>query len=107
MWPLSSDVRQAKESVLLDSTDGIIALGVGVAFMLGIARAFVALELSTSTRCMLGVLMLGCGVFWAYRLVVADAFPSSAVWSGLAVGLIGLGINQAALPWRLRRGMPA
>jgi hypothetical protein len=92
---------------LLDSTDGLVLLGVSIAFMLGVVRAFVLLELSTMTRCFLGVTMLAAGLFLAYRLVAANAFPSSALWSGLAVGLIGLGINQAALPWRIRRGRSA
>lgn len=94
-------------STLLPSSDYLFVLGVSIAFMFGLARAFMLLMLSTRTRCLVGVAMLAVGLFLAYRLMASGAFPSSSLWSGLALGLIGLGINQTALPWRIRRGMRA
>jgi len=99
--------RQIEVSALLPSTDHFVMLGVSIAFMFGVARASVLLKLSTKTRCLAGVAMLAVGLFLAYRLMASGAFPSSSLWSGLALGLIGLGINQTALPWRIRRGMRA
>lgn len=55
----------------------------------------------------MGVAMLAAGLFWAYRLMAADEFLSSSFLTGLALGLIGFGINQTARPWRIRRGMSA
>jgi len=105
--PLSATTRQIKVNALLPSSDYLVVLGVSLPFMFGVVRAFALLELSTTTRCLVGVAMLAVGLFLAYRLMASGVFPSSSLWSGVALGLIGIGINQAALPWRIRRGMRA
>lgn len=84
-----------------------IAGAVGIAAILAGFYGFKRTQLSTIVRVALGIAMLLAGVVLLYPLMQAGDPWSHPVRCGLAIALLGLGINQAATPLRLALGKPA
>ena len=91
--------------MLFESQDQLIAGAIGITLMLAGFYGFKRAQPSTTARVVLGVVMLLSGAALLYFLLQGDPW-SHPVRCGLAIALVGLGINQAATPLRLAIGKP-
>lgn len=89
-----------------DSQTEIIALAIGLPLMLVGFYALKRANLSLAIRVLIGIVMLIAGVVLAYPLVTGD-LSLHPVRLGVAVALLGLGINQIATPLRMAMGKAA
>ena len=86
----------------------LIAMAIGLPLMLAGAYGIKRWQPSLATRVILGSLMLVSGIALIYPLIYGPAdLMESPVRLGLAVALVGLGINQIAAPIRVAFGHAA
>lgn len=85
-----------------------IAFAVGAGLICAGAHGIQRLRVGLIARALLGAVMLTAGITLLYPLVNQDnGLKVHQISFGIAVALVGLGINQLASPVRVRLGRDA
>ena len=86
--------------------DLILAIAISCGIILFGAHAARRINMSLTSRFAIGTVLLALGVLLIYPLIGTGALEDHQFRYGLAVGMVGLGINQIAAPLRMRLGRP-
>ena len=104
---LNSGVRRGHKFTEVEVPQNLIALAIGFGLLLAGGHALRKINLSMTSRVLIGAVMLVSGIALIYPLLGSGGvLEAHQIRFGIAVALGGLGINQLAAPVRATFGRP-